>query len=138
MNDRFRFRVWNTRTKKLREVAQITLDARQHGRTSEIGNMETCHLVYQPHLVLEQCTGLKDKNGRLIYEGDIVQHDTAAGPKCWPVLFKDGCFVLPYESGNAWLGKVIQNCPYSSGVVVVGNIHDNADLLEGGNEQTKI
>ena len=138
MNDRFRFRVWNTRTKKLREVAQITLDARQHGRTSEIGNMETCHLVYQPHLVLEQCTGLKDKNGRLIYEGDIVQHDTAAGPKCWPVLFKDGCFVLPYESGNAWLGKVIQNCPYSSGVVVVGNIHDNADLLEGVNEKATI
>ena len=80
----------------------------------------------------EQCTGLKDKNGRLIYEGDIVEHDTAAGPKRWPVLFRDGCFVLPYESGNAWLGKVIQNCPYSSGVVVVGNIHDNADLLEGG------
>ena len=135
MNDRFRFRVWNTRTKKLREVAQITLDARQHGVTSEISNMETCHLVYQPHLVLEQCTGLKDKNGKLIYEGDIVQHDTAAGPKCWPVLFKDGCFVLPYESGNAWLGKVIQNCPYDSGVVVVGNIHENPELLEEKSEK---
>ena len=86
----------------------------------------------------EQCTGLKDKNGRLIYEGDIVEHDTAAGPKRWPVLFRGGCFVLPYESGDAWLGKVIQNCPYSSGVVVVGNIHDNADLLEGVNEKATI
>ena len=86
----------------------------------------------------EQCTGLKDKNGLMIYAGDIVQHDTAAGPKRWPVLFKDGCFVLPYESGNAWLGKVINNCPYDSGVVVVGNIHENPELLEGGNEQAKI
>ena len=86
----------------------------------------------------EQCTGLKDKNGTLIYEGDIVEHDTAAGPKRWPVVFRGGCFVLPYESGDAWLGKVIQNCPYSSGVVVVGNIHDNADLLEGVNEKATI
>ena len=79
-----------------------------------------------------QCTELKDKNGRLIYSGDIVEHDTAAGPKRWPVLFKDGCFVLPYESGDAWLAKVIAHCPYESGVRVVGNTHENPEILEGG------
>ena len=135
MNDRFRFRAWNTKTHELKEVTAVILHRDQHGFCSTVKDKINCNLCYQPHLVLEQCSGLKDKNGRLIYEGDIVQHDTAAGPKRWPVLFKDGCFVLPYESGNAWLGKVINNCPYDSGVVVVGNIHENPELLEGGNEQ---
>ena len=130
MNDRFKFRVWNTISKKLRNVTQITLDSRQHGCFIEIEDMETYNLPHQPRLILEQCTGLEDKNGKLIYEGDIVQHDTAAGPKCWPVVFRNGCFVLLYESGDAWLGKVIEHCPYDSGVVVVGNIHETPELLE--------
>ena len=128
MNDRFRFRAWNKEKNMMHWEAEKGLE----------DYFPFPYMCKSDEFIVEQCTGLKDKNGRLIYEGDIVQHDTAAGPKRWPVLFKDGCFVLPYESGNAWLGKVIQNCPYSSGVVVVGNIHDNADLLEGVNEKATI
>lgn len=137
MNDRFRFRAWDKSFRKYCENVIISMINGEITVYERLVNGNTV-LIPSAHVVLEQCTGLKDNKGQLIYEGDIVQHDTAAGPKCWPVLFKDGCFVLPYESGNAWIGKVIQNCPYSSGVVVVGNIHDNADLLEGVNEKATI
>lgn len=127
-----RFRAWDKSFQKYCEnviVSTINGEITVYGR---LVNGNTA-LIPSTHVVLEQCTGLKDKNGRLIYEGDIIQHDTAAGPKCWPVVFKNGCFVLPYESGEAWLGKVIEHCPYDSGVVIAGNIHENPELLEANN-----
>lgn len=129
MSDRFRFRtpIYRVDGKFKRfEIWHCEDGFFEVARTLLVDDNATCGTS-------EQCTGLKDKNGRHIYEGDIIQHDTAAGPKCWPVVFKNGCFVLPYESGEAWLGKVIEHCPYDSGVVIAGNIHENPELLEAHN-----
>ena len=38
----------------------------------------------------------------------------------------------PHFAATAWLGKVILHCPYESGVRVVGNTHENPEILEGG------
>lgn len=129
MNDRFKFRVFSKGTKELLFV--LTLGGDFIKATPSLV-VTSCRTLKADNCILEQSTGLKDKHGRLIYEGDIVEHDTAAGPKRWPVVFRDGCFVLPYESGDAWLAKVIAHCPYESGVRVVGNTHENTDLLEEG------
>lgn len=128
MNDRFKFRVWNTISKKLRNVAQITLDSRQHGCFSEIEDMETCKLPNQPHLILEQCTGLKDNNGKLIYEGDIVdllpEVDETAVVEwdevtvCFCVVSKSGGFMATFDN---YRGDDLE---------VIGNIHENPELLE--------
>lgn len=82
-----------------------------------------------------QFIGLKDKNGRGIYEGDIVQIR---------YITKDGkCVVFPNKYSIIWIDKEtafslydgFSNCGSivdSTKVEVIGNIHDNPELLKGG------
>ncbi|WP_179875828.1 YopX family protein [Bacillus wiedmannii] len=92
---------------------------------------------------LMQFTGLKDKSGKEIYEGDIIFHEKF-GEYSEITYFERGmCFIgLPVEKevredylkGNVhYLDLTCENLQISK-CRVIGNIYENPELLKGANE----
>ena len=81
-------------------------------------------------LKLMQFTGLKDKNGVDIYEGDIFP-STSDGIKYYKLVFENGGFVL-YHNLGYWgtLAKFIEaSQKFNFNLEVTGNIYENPQLL---------
>ena len=122
MTDRFKFRVWDNLDKKYYEDDCFQIQIESSGDLFIIGpgnDGEDCFWETN-NTVVEQCTGLKDKNGKLIYEGDIILVDDDKCPVEW-------------DSENARYNVVgygeIAYLNYND-IEVIGNIHNNPNFKE--------
>jgi hypothetical protein len=144
-----RFRVWDKETKQMFQVNQLLWHPDKKSQKT-FGSLVVGHGQHNclrsiQNYVLMQYTGLKDKNGREIYEGDIVRWDDGTKGELWRVaqvvwdergqwkyqIIPDQC-VNCNPPSDFGLGSFIYtpNCTqYGNVLEVIGNIHQNGDLL---------
>ena len=89
-------------------------------------------LYYSSEQIVMDVTGLKDKNGKEIYEGDIVE---SISGKIGYVIFlqQEMGYVVVWDNCDTRLGHRSRGGGYDvdSSIEVIGNIYDNPELVEG-------
>lgn len=118
-----KFRAWNKVFKKMFPVVNLYLEGTDAG--IEMGDEEKGQItvVAFAHLDLMQYTGLKDKNGKEIYEGDVVKYIDASNTV--------NHLIVKWNESNACfdIGWVRTDFASNCGEVI-GNIYENSELLE--------
>lgn len=106
----------NARTKDGEPIKHMILDGTPFG------------LTVDPSTV-GQYTGLTDKNGQWIFEGDVMEFDAYGLHYKGVVSFVDGNCGIMCNRPNA--SPFLDDAIKRHDAICVGNIHDNPELLEG-------
>lgn len=127
MNDRFKFRVWLPFEKRMITTDNESFFAlNQHGSLLKINDKNEAFFARIGHTFskenIMQCTGLKDKNGKLLFEGDVVNQNNTI----YSVNWCDGsfCFKDALNGKNYTVEFVM-----SAKLEVIGNIYQDKELL---------
>ena len=131
MNREIKFRAWNKHNKKMYYKVMVGMWGSKEVMDDE--NYTACALYeysnddpkigewlhFEPYddVELMQYTGYKDKNGKEIYEGDIIQTDEYwVGNRCW-------------KKSEIKIVKDIRRYYESTHCTVIGNIYENPGFL---------
>lgn len=150
MQDRFKFRVWDVQNQKY-EYFDLTKSEslNEFAWWAEASAVDYDLQIKNEAgacwgLFLEQCTGLKDKNGNLIYEGDIVKITDKSSRK-EPFIgvveytntasFEANCNGFYMHLHNPKTPENVSTvekmfCSSLREIEVIGKIHENPELLE--------
>lgn len=133
-----KFRAWDKATSSYRKVLEIEFYPDGELKKVKVAGLQRKGTITPDKLVLEQFTGLKDVNGKEIYIGDIVKvwsdmSELTMEPTVNEIVSEDlfgkpGVFLKPAGP------HLFEPCLYdsrSNQFEVIGNVHENPELLKG-------
>lgn len=122
MKREIKFRAFNKKESVMyQDIAVLTNEESQKSQLSISSNRIAISTKNDGYSIM-QYTGLKDKNGKEIYEGDILDDN-----KPWVVKSStNGAWMLDYAngSGEKYLYPIMQH------LEIIGNIYENPELLK--------
>lgn len=124
MVDLLRFRAWDVEFKEMVQVDALDFEEQIIKATYKNGNVVKEDLK---NYILMQSTGLTDKNGKEIFEGDVVKmaKNVYSEPTCYEVVrHRGGAYRLDSKQYGCELWLRHTDCE------IAGNIYENPELLE--------
>lgn len=128
-----KFRVWDTENKEMLKVQELDFEDTFYGGRLSIRTDEYNDYFDMEDMILMQYTGLKDKNGKEIYEGDIVRIKgeiellDIKGKVEYSETFAQ--YIITNTKNIAHETEALGD--YEN-IEVIGNEFDNPELLEEG------
>lgn len=131
-----KFRIWHKESKTMiyldgiwvcGEYSSLCFDSTED-KYDGIGRLPDYPKDKIENYKLMQYTGLKDENGKEIYEGDILSPNDEEDNSMGVVKYDNtkGSYYIDFENGSC-----VSNFDYAKFLEVVGNIYENPELLEG-------
>lgn len=126
MNREIKFRAWDKENKEILRVQELDFEPTFYGGRMAIRTEQYNDYFNTEEMLLMQYTGLHDKNGKEIYENDIVEITKECIYEKGIIMFKNGCFFIKAKETLL----ALYDCELNNyKVKVIGNITDNSELL---------
>lgn len=128
-----KYRAWDKETQTMLDVSLI--DFKKSVLVGEHWDFGETNFINFDDIHLMQSTGLKDKNGKEIFEGDILTDGHTTGViRNHPAL---GFYTVDESSKEGYLSDTVGTEDFEeakefirNSIEIIGNIHENPELLE--------